>query len=258
MIDVKDHSLLTVVTYNVHGCAGYDGKVSTVRVGDVIAQFDPDVVALQELDLGRARSGRLDQPRLIAEHLNMDFHFSPAFTVQEEQYGNAILSRLPMRLMKSGPLPTLFGRKLEKRGAVWAEVTFAGTSIQVINTHMGLNWMERKAQADALLGPEWLGSPACGTPLAVCGDFNLLPSSAVYQSICTRLLDAQNELARTGGKRPRSTWPSFLPIARLDHIFISPGLEVAETAVPHNSLSRGASDHLPLMARLRAAGPARQ
>ena len=254
MTDIKDHSLITVVTYNVHGCAGYDGVVSTVRVGDVIAQYDPDVVALQELDMGRERSGRLDQPRLIAQHLNMDFHFSPSFTIQGEQYGNAILSRLPMRLIKSGPLPTLFGRTLEKRGAVWAAVRFGGMEIQVINTHMGLNWMERKAQAEALLGPEWLGSPVCGRPLVVCGDFNLLPTSAVYQSICTSLLDAQSELARTDGKRPKSTWPSFLPIARLDHIFISPGFNVVETAVPRGSLSRGASDHLPLMARLRVAG----
>ena len=45
-----------VMTYNVHSCLGMDGKLSPARIARVIAQCNPDVVALQELDVRRART----------------------------------------------------------------------------------------------------------------------------------------------------------------------------------------------------------
>jgi endonuclease/exonuclease/phosphatase family metal-dependent hydrolase len=43
---------------------------------------------------------------------------------------------------------------------------------------------------------------------------------------------------------------------RIDHIFISPGLEVSGIEVPHSELARVASDHLPLIAEIRLPGHA--
>ena len=47
---------LRLMTYNVHGCSGMDGRVSPRRVAHVIRGQMPDIVALQEVDLGRRRS----------------------------------------------------------------------------------------------------------------------------------------------------------------------------------------------------------
>ncbi len=63
-----------VMTYNVHRCVGGDGVRSPLRIARVIAEYRPDVVALQELDVGRARTGGGDQPRtrltsLASDHL---------------------------------------------------------------------------------------------------------------------------------------------------------------------------------------------
>src|SRR5690606_25634562 len=44
---------LRVMTYNVHSCIGMDGKLDPERIARVIARARPDVVALQELDVGR-------------------------------------------------------------------------------------------------------------------------------------------------------------------------------------------------------------
>ena len=44
---------LRVMTYNVHSCVGIDGRLSPRRVARVIARYQPDVVALQEVDVGR-------------------------------------------------------------------------------------------------------------------------------------------------------------------------------------------------------------
>ncbi|MBI5492260.1 MAG: endonuclease/exonuclease/phosphatase family protein [Deltaproteobacteria bacterium] len=239
---------LRIMTYNVHSCFGRDGKVSTYRVADVIARYDPDVAALQELDSGRPRTNRSHQAREIAEHLKMDFHFHPAMEIEDEKYGNAILSRYPIRLVQAGPLPTCKRRRaLESRGALWAEVHFGGKEIQIINTHFGLNRRERLLQAEALLGDEWAARAQCRPPLIICGDMNSMPISPVYRRFRELLSDVQ---VSSAGMRALRTYPSLYPIARIDHIFTGPGFEVVNTTVPRTRLTSAASDHLPLIAEL--------
>ena len=109
---------LRLMTYNVHGCVGRDGRLSPQRVAEVIAGAGPDVVALQELDVGRRRSGSRNQAREVADALGMAFHFHPALRVEEENYGDAILSRLPMRLVRAGALPAGPRGGAEPRGAL--------------------------------------------------------------------------------------------------------------------------------------------
>src|ERR1044071_2817339 len=89
---------LRVATYNVHGCVGMDGQRSERRIAEVIANMSADIVGLQELDLGRARSAHADQAALIAEKLGWKYHFHPAMRSGDEQYGNAIVSRFPITL----------------------------------------------------------------------------------------------------------------------------------------------------------------
>src|SRR5690606_8796058 len=183
---------LRIMTYNVHGCLGMDGKLSAQRIARVIARSSPDVVALQELDMGRARSAGGDQADLLARYLAMDFHFQPALHVEEEKYGDAILTHLPLRLVRAAALPGLPGDPgREPRGALWARIDVYGTPVNVINTHLGLSPRERLAQVEALLGEDWLGHPECTGPVILCGDFNALPSSKVCRLLRERLDDAQ-------------------------------------------------------------------
>ena len=73
-----------VMTYNVHNCLGMDGRLSLERIARIITRYDPDVVALQEIDVNRARTGNVDQAHQIARMLNMEYHFHPSFMVKEE------------------------------------------------------------------------------------------------------------------------------------------------------------------------------
>lgn len=240
---------LRVVTYNVHSCVGMDGKLSARRIARVIARAQPDVVALQELDVGRARSDHENQVRTIAHYLSMEHHFHPAIHIEEEQYGDAILSHLPMRLIKAAALPPAPapGSKREPRGALWVAVDLAGTEIQVLNTHLGLWPGERLRQTEALLGREWLGDPRCQGAVILCGDFNATPGSAVCRMLRERLDDAQIALA---SHRPRNTFTSSIPAARIDHIFIGGGIAVTSIDTPGSQLARVSSDHRPLVATL--------
>ncbi len=239
---------LTLMSYNVHGCAGMDGCISTERISRVIARHNPDIIALQELDVGRQRSGRTDQAEMIARRLEMKYQFHPAFRWKDEQYGNAILSRYPMALIRSGSLPSIADKqRYEPRGVLWVTVDLGGKKIQVLNTHLSVWPRERGLQVDALLSEQWLKDPECQGPVILCGDFNSLPGSSVYRKICYQLADSQVGLA---GHHPRRTWFGHYPVGRIDYIFIKDTLCVSSVTVPQTDLEKVASDHLPLIIQL--------
>src|SRR5580704_6891290 len=120
--------MVRILTYNVHRCVGIDRRLDVGRVAEVIAAQGPDIVALQEVDVGRARTGGVDQAHQLARRLGMAFHFNAALKVEEELYGDAILTTLPERLVRAGAIPThpRFDR-LEPRGAVWIAVMVGNT-----------------------------------------------------------------------------------------------------------------------------------
>lgn len=234
-----------IVTYNVHRCVGNDRQLDVPRVADVLARLEPDIVALQELDVGRARTNNVDQANEIAERLEMTCRFHPAMRVEEELYGDAILSAYPERLIQSGPLP---GHprlpQLEPRGALWLEVDVAGVPVQVINTHLGLVPREQRLQAAFLAGQAWLGHPRCTGPRILLGDFNATGTSVVYRTLTAKLAAARR---LAPNRQPTSTFPSPLPVLRIDHVFVSPEIVVRDVFAPFDPLTRLASDHLPLV-----------
>lgn len=234
-----------VMTYNVHRCIGRDRKLDLQRIAEVIAACEPDVVALQELDVVRARTGGIDQAEAIATLLGMTSHFHASLTVEEEQYGDAILTALPERLVKAGPLPG--SAKLEPRGALWVTVTVGGIELQVINTHLGLSPHERLLQARCLLGEDWLDNDSCRDPVLLVGDFNAVRLSRAYRLIASRFRDAQ--LGQH--ERPRRTFPSGMPLLRIDHVFCSKSVQVVGVRTAASAVARIASDHLPLVVDLR-------
>lgn len=252
---------LRLMTYNVHRCVGTDRALDVERVAEVIAAEMPDVVALQELDVLRRRTKTIDQAHRLAELLKMKFHFHPAMAVEEELYGDAILTALPERRIKAEGLP-LYRRVpgLEPRGALWVEVMVGDTPVQIINTHLGLVPQEQKRQAAALLGEKWMASDQWTAPGVLLGDFNASPYSGAYRMLRAAVRDAQTPGAGWG-RTPTATFPSSFPFMRIDHVFLTKGLETIAVRSPYDARARVASDHLPLVVDLEvtaaggAAGP---
>lgn len=234
-----------LLTYNVHRCVGVDRQLDVARIVAVIAEYEPDIVCLQELDVGRARTGHVDQAQAIADGLSMSVHFNAAMRVEAELYGDAILTPHPERLIHVGPLPTLKGVPgLEPRGALWAAIDLGQATVNVVTTHLGLVPREQRLQAKALVGPEWLGHPDCQGPTILTGDFNATSITRPYQTLVKRLDDAQRRL---GLKPTLKTFPSSFPAIRIDHCFVSPEIRVTAARAPFSPLARMASDHLPLI-----------
>jgi len=237
------------MTYNVHSCLGMDGKISPHRIAQVVELFDADIVALQEIDLGRARTRWHDQAKMVAEELHMAASFCPTVVRGRERYGHALLSRFPMEVMRTGLLSSGSGSaRSEPRGALLARIDLNGMIFFVLNTHFGLRRLERAAQVADLMGPKWLGGIALDQPLIVCGDFNMVPGSVPYRALAARLHDVQ---LRVRDFQPLNTFAALLPFSRIDHIFVSRQFLVEKVQVPQNNLTRVASDHLPLIAELR-------
>src|SRR5262249_32501796 len=237
---------LRVATYNVHGCMGIDQRRSETRIADVIAEMSVDVVALQELDLGRRRSAGVDQTRIIAEQLGWYGHFHPAMRRDDEHYGSAILSRYELAfrggVVFTGTPPFFF---LENRAAIEVEIETNLGNVHIINTHLGLGWRERFIQAQLFTSAEWRAAIADDIPLILLGDFNSLRGSRPYRTINRHLRDVRTLIQATKPIRP---FPTKFPMLGVDHIFVNGALQPLSVTVHRSPLARIASDHFPLVA----------
>lgn len=241
---------LRVVTYNVHRCLGTDRRYRPDRIAEVIAECAPDVVALQELDAGRKRSGGIHQAEQIAATLGMaGLHYHAPVEREGERYGHALLTRAPSRLIQEGLLPGARSwRAIEPRGAVWIELRHGERRLQIFNTHFGLGRRERLAQVAALLGSSWLGHPACQPPILLLGDLNSRPGGPIHGAISERLRDVN--------LNGSASFPTYRPLLRIDHIFASREVVVSRAEVHRSALARVASDHYPVLAELVLEGNA--
>lgn len=234
---------LRVVTYNVHGCVGADGLRSVERIAEVLRACDADVIGLQEIDVGRARSGGVDQAEAIALRLGMSAVFGAALYDGRGEYGNAVLSRHPIEHVRTERLPT-WRAVSEPRCFVRARVDDPEGAIDVLVTHFGLGPIERLAQARRVAGV-LARAPACTVLL---GDLNCSRLSPSYRRLARVARDAQ--LAPVV-RSVRATYPAGRAWLRIDHVLVARGLEVVGVEVPDDALAASASDHLPVVATLR-------
>ncbi|OXU14102.1 endonuclease/exonuclease/phosphatase family protein [Sedimentisphaera salicampi] len=242
-VESRQPDVFRVMTYNVHSCVGMDGKLSPLRIARVLEQYDPDIVCLQELDLGREKTGQKDQTKIIAEILEMDHFFLPALEYEEEQYGDAILSRFPMKLLKADLLPGVYSRyDKEPRGALLAEIEISGRKIQLVNTHLGLTGKNQNSQIDALLGESWEAGSGSTENYLLCGDFNFDSRSSLYRKCSETFKEAVPD------SPPYNTYCGRHPFLRIDHIFYKGKLKPVKCSAGDSDLDRIASDHRPLIA----------
>jgi endonuclease/exonuclease/phosphatase family metal-dependent hydrolase len=232
---------IRVLTYNVHAFVGADGVYDPERTARVVELVRADIVALQEVDFGRGPSAEGSAVERLAARLGMRCHFTHTRDGTRGHFGNAVLSPHQLELISEGLLPR---RRDEARAVQWLRVRAPAFELHLMNTHLSVSLRERSLQVEALLGAEWVVQAGSDLPLIVCGDFNAPPFSAAYRKVARTLKDCQC------GKKRRGTWPSLLPVLRLDHIFVSSSVKVKSSHVVDTGLARHASDHLPLVADL--------
>jgi endonuclease/exonuclease/phosphatase family metal-dependent hydrolase len=226
------------MTYNIRNGRGRDGVVDLDRIAAVIASFAPDIVALQEVDAHRARSGTVDQTQHLAVRLGMSATFGACIDKGDERYGIATLSRLPFIETRQLCLPAQHHRwRSEPRCALVTRLAWpeAASELDMVNTHLSVLPGERPAQVAAIT--EGLDAEE----VIVAGDFNCTPRSTAFRTLCCGL--------EAASRRARS-WPTRCPLLALDHILYRGPLAVVSAGAWRGGPARSASDHLPVFAEL--------
>jgi len=239
---------LLVASYNIHGCCGRGGCFDLAKVAEVIVETGAHVVGLQEVGDVHGHSPVDDQARALAEATGMQLIYAPNLSRGQRQYGNAILTRLPVRASRTYDL-SVAGR--EPRGCVRADLELGGGAVvHVFNLHLGLSFQERRRQAALLLSDDILRDATLSFPAVVVGDFNFWLPGPVPRLLRSALLDVGTALGRT-----EPTYPSRWPVLRLDRIYLGPGLLPRWLKVHQTARAMEASDHLPLLAAVELAHP---
>jgi endonuclease/exonuclease/phosphatase family metal-dependent hydrolase len=237
---------LRVLSYNIHKCiGGVDRRYQPDRVAEVIHKLDCDVVMLQEVDAGVARSNGDDQVELLGETLGMRYRtWYPNVAVRGGgQYGNAILSRYPLIESTNIDLTQRFKkRRSVLHGVIRVRHDEIDRTVHVYNMHLGLARYERRRQLAMFLDSHPFTHLHQETPVVVGGDLN-----DVYGGLDELLIPAG---FRGTDRRPR-TFPAWGPVRALDGIFVRGRVDFLGLARCDSDLARRASDHRPLVAEVR-------
>ena len=244
-----------LVTFNTHHGVGADDRHDLPRLARLLASVDADVICLQEVDRWfGARSEDVDQALLLSRALDMQLAWGPAIDEQRpgdqppRQYGNALLSRLPILISDVHRLPG----GGEPRSALRTMVELDGGALWITATHLTTRSAgERAAQVAALAE---LHTEPMDTGVLV-GDFNADADAPELDVLRQRFTDAW-QLARAredqAGWRfwqadAGNTHPARSPHRRIDQVWVSAGVAVAGASVLD---AEGASDHLPVVVDL--------
>jgi len=241
---------LTCITYNIHSGIGVDKRYDLDRIRRVLADEQPHIVALQELDCGTPRSSFDDQPNALADDLDLTSLFCPVRRAERGSFGIAVLSPFPVLQHQHYNLSYQSTR--EPRYCQRVDlIVQPGAVLHVFNCHLGLALRERVFQRDRMLSDAILLSEDLHHPVLLMGDFNDSPISVVHRSLRKHFTDAFSAVGKRWG-------PTFkigpIPI-RLDHIYCSRNIRVLACRVRNDELTRVASDHRPVVASLEVTWP---
>jgi endonuclease/exonuclease/phosphatase family metal-dependent hydrolase len=281
-------------TYNIQYGKGKDERFDLQRIAAEVA--GADVIALQEVERFWQRSGMVDQPAEVARllpdfhwiygaNLDMDASETDADgrpTHRRRQFGNMILSRLPIISARNHLLPK-FGavnQHTMQRGALETVIEMPGIgAVRVYSTHLcHLTSATRLPQVDHLLqihrnapaeGGAWSGghpNPDAGWTEGVMppmpenailmGDFNFTPDDPEYEHFVGPWSEDYGRVVPIEGfvdswvaaghdEREGVTCDG----KRIDYIFMSSALE-AHIAKVRIDVAAAGSDHQPYWCEL--------
>ncbi|MBI5305443.1 MAG: endonuclease/exonuclease/phosphatase family protein [Chloroflexi bacterium] len=220
-----------VMTYNIHNGFNTDGRLDLESIARTIEQGKPDVVGLQEIARGWVVDSSVDTLAWLSRRLKMPYIFAPT---ADRVWGNAILSRYPIKAWGSEPLPP---RDLPlKRGVMWARIDAGnGDELLFIATHY--HHVEKDTAIRQQQSPEivrvWNQRPR----VVMVGDLNARPESKEIAMLREAgLKDAFAAIGNGDG----FTFNSVKPYERIDYIWFSPDLKLSDLMIPKST----ASDHL--------------
>ena len=196
------------------------------RIAELVSDYD--MVGLQEVDGGSFRSGFVNQTEYLAgqgnfphwhQHTHRNFGMFAKHSI-------GLLSRYKMTAIEGHKLPGL----VPGRGALAVQFGQGKDAVIIVTVHLALNKRARLRQLAYVSAVV-----ADYEHVVLMGDLNCESDSREMRGLmaCTSLHPPIHGLY---------TFPSWHPLRSLDHILISPSLQVEQVRV----LSTPFSDHLPI------------
>lgn len=240
---------MRVMTYNIFAGNDLERRSNLSRVAALIDSLDVDVVFLQEVDRGTARSEGVDQAGVIAASTGLHGVFGRAMDFDGGEYGIAILTRWRVHTWRVVPLDAAPSAgdapPHEPRILLHAVVSAPGGDVHLLNTHLhrGAEPAARHAQVLELMGYVADTVPRSAR-IVFGGDLNAAPDAAEVRALALFFRDAW----RTCGTGDGHTFRSDRPTRRIDYVLLA-GLECSRAWVPDLETS----DHRPVIVDVRTS-----
>ena len=278
---------MRIVSWNIQNGLGVDKVLSLDRIANTItAMGEADVICLQEVSVNMelADGSTTDQVQELCRLFDgyasffgvaVDIAVTAFASGERAQYGNLVLSRLPVQSVFYHLLPQPADGCIKQMPRQMVEITVEtpNQSLRIMTTHLEYHSeAQRYAQTKRLMEIQsevvsLESDPPCAQPKGpyaklerpgnciVCGDFNFLQDSPEYRLVTNsaspefRLIDAWTSInpnephPPTCGIYDSQQWPQG-PHCR-DFIFVSTGLvdQITQVSV---DIDTNASDHQPL------------
>lgn len=234
----KQTVTISVLSYNIHH-ANPPSKPNIIdldAVAKLIATHNPDFVALQEVDVNTKRSG-IDEAKLLATKLNMNYFFAKAINYSGGEYGLAILTKYEIIDSVIYKLESSTLGNPEARILSVVQVKLKNNQkISFACTHLDsegddLSRMLQITQINKLVKAE-------KEPFFIAGDFNAEENSTVIKELEKTFIKSCNNCG--------PTFPNVRPNKTIDYIGFKKNKRIA--VISHQVLPENyASDHLAIM-----------
>ena len=244
----KRFKTIRVLSYNIHkGFSILNRKFVLRQIRDAIRLVKADIVFLQEVIGHHSAHAEANgdwpnqsQFEFLADSVWSHYAYGKNAVYSEGHHGNAILSQYPIVHWENESLST---NPFEQRGVLHAVVKIPEleSNLDCLCVHLDLFQRGRIQQL------EWLAQRIARMvhptqPFLICGDFNDWRESAT--DLMLRSIQAQEAFETLGGRSPR-TFPSFLPLLRLDRMYFR-GLSAVDAQTLTGSPWKKLSDHAAL------------
>ena len=236
---------IKIMTYNVQHCENFiTNKIDYDAVADVIRESGADIVGLNEIrgaDLRGYNPEYESQAAILGAKLGFYPFFASAYLFEGGYcpYGNAFLSRYPIKKAEVVPVPDPAVRKYdgyyETRCLLKAVLDVNGKELTVCVIHFGLNPDEHENAAATVMAQ--IKDASC----VLMGDFNVTPENALLEPIRKTMFDTADFTSDA-----LLTFPSDAPDRKIDYIFVGKDMTVKSVCVPDTKVS----DHRPIFSEI--------
>ena len=235
------------MTWNLQGSQRPD----ITKVADKIQQFQPDIIAIQEIQKHQARALAR---RLGWSHVWAFKHNGYGPLLPRRAEGMAIMSRLPLSNTGATTLTFEYGRfTYRRRIAMWADINLNAQAITLVNTHLASDDIGDEGSNQARTLRTLIDGRQQQQHVLIAGDFN----DHQRPDIVNILNAEHNQDAWTNStSRSRNglTNPTKSPYQRLDHILVPRTFTIEHVEVPDTNVDWATlSDHLPVIATINLA-----